>query len=52
MTSVEAAPLNNDLNFKGPFTTKKMGVTADNRSTDGANSMKMSNGYDIEKSIS
>ena len=48
MTSVEA-PLNNDINFK-PF-TKKMGVT-DNRSTDGANSMKMSNGYDIEKSIS
>jgi hypothetical protein len=48
MTSVEA-PLNNDINFK-PF-AKKMGVT-DNRSTDGANSMKMSNGYDIEKSIS
>jgi hypothetical protein len=47
MTSVEA-PLNNDINFKP---TKKMMVT-DNRSTDGGNSMKMSNGYDIEKSIS
>lgn len=46
MTSVEApsSQLNNDLK---PF--KKMAAT-DNRSIDG-NSMKLSNGYDIEKSI-
>jgi hypothetical protein len=44
MTSVETA--NNDLNFK---INKKM-MNTDQRSVEGV-SLKMSNGYDIEKSI-